>query len=304
MESKSLETSHTRLTSYRELEDFVDAFANGHLNLLIIYGRPGVGKSSIVRNRAGKHAFTINGTASPFGIYLAAYRHRDEPIVLDDIDGLTASPQGVRLLKALAQSDPEKTVSWETQAAALDREEVPRSFQTRSHLCILANSRFVSEDARALEDRGHVLVFDPSALEVHRQAAHWFWDTEVFEFVAQYLHLFAQHSFRTYVNASERKKAGLPWQSAVLDRCLSGLTLEVAKLRTDPQFGCEEERARAFVERGLGCRATYFNHAKRLRFHEDVPRLQLANHLSHEFAAVPEPISAAPRRRRTLTVLA
>jgi hypothetical protein len=304
MQSKNLATSHTRVTTYRELDAFVDAFAKGHLNLLIIYGRPGVGKSSIVRKRVGNHAFTINGTASPFGIYLAAYRHLDEPIVLDDIDGLTASPQGVRLLKALSQTDPEKTVSWETQAAALDREEVPRSFQTRSQLCILANSRFVSEDARALEDRGHVLVFDPSALEVHKQAAHWFRDHEVFEFVANHLHLFSQHSFRTYVNASERKKAGLPWQSAVLDRCLSGLTLEVAKLRADPQFACEEERARAFVGRGLGCRATYFNHAKRLRSQEDVPRIELTNHWPSDLAPPPAVVSEVPKRRHMLSVRA
>ena len=150
MQSKSPTTSHTRVTSYRELEAFVDAFANGHLNLLIIYGRPGVGKSSAVRKRVGNRAFTINGTATPFGIYIAAYQHRDEPIVLDDIDGLTSGPQGVRLLKALAQTDPEKTVSWESQAAALDRQEVPKSFKTRSHLAILANSQFVSEDARAV----------------------------------------------------------------------------------------------------------------------------------------------------------
>jgi hypothetical protein len=304
MKSKSLGASHTRVTSYRELDAFVDAFAKGHLNLLIVYGRPGVGKSSIVRKRVGKHAFTINGTASPFGIYLAAYRHRDEPIVLDDIDGLTASPQGVRLLKALSQTDPEKTVSWETQAAALDREEVPRSFQTRSQLCILANSRFVSEDARALEDRGHVLVFDPSALEVHQQAAHWFRDQQVFEFVANHLHLLSQHSFRTYVNAAERKQAGLPWQSAVLDRCLSGLALEVAKLRADPQFACEEERARAFIERGLGCRATYFNHARRLRPQEGTPRIELENYWPTDLAPSPELVDDVPKRRHMLTVQA
>jgi hypothetical protein len=111
-------------------------------------------------------------------------------------------------------------------------------------------------------------VFDPSALEVHRQASTWFWDQDVFDFVAGYLHLMPNHSSRTYVNAWERKNAGLPWKPAVLDRCLSGLTLEVAKLRSDPQFKTEEERARAFVERKLGCRATYFNHAKRLRPNE------------------------------------
>jgi hypothetical protein len=279
MQSKGPSDFHTRVATYYDLQLFVDAFAEGHLTLLIVYGRPGVGKSWTVRHRVGKRAFTINGTASPFGIYMAAFQHRDEPIVLDDIDGLTASPQGVRLLKALTQSDSEKTVSWETQAAALDREGIPRSFKTRSQVAILANSPFASEDARALEDRGHVLVFDPPPLEVHEQASTWFWNQEVFDFVGHYLHLMPHHSFRTYVNAWERKNAGLPWQSAVLDRCLSGLTLEVAKLRADPRYKSEEERVRAFVERELGCRATYFNHAKLLRPQQEVRQIKLTNHV-------------------------
>jgi hypothetical protein len=289
------------VATYSELELFVDAFANSHLNLLIIYGRPGVGKSSAVRSRIGNRAFTINGTASPFGIYVAAYHHRDEPIVLDDIDGLTANPQGIRLLKALSQTDVEKTVSWETQATTLERDEIPRSFTTRSHLCILSNSHFVSEDAHALEDRGHVLVFDPSPLEVHQRASTWFWDQEVFDFVGQYLHLLPRHSFRTYVNAWERKNAGLPWQSAVLDRCLTGAALEVAKLRCDSQYGSEEARAQAFVERNLGCRATYFNHAKQLRTSEAVPQIELTHRVPPQLPQpTPRLIDTLKRRHRRL----
>ena len=243
MKSKSRPAFHTRVETYRDLEMYVDAFSNGHLSLLFVYGPPGVGKSWTMRERVGDRAFTINGTASPFGIYVAAYHHRDEPIVLDDIDGLTANPQGVRLLKALGQTDREKTVSWQTQAAALERENIPKSFKTQSPIAILANSHFASVDAQALEDRGHVIVFAPTPVEVHQKAARWFWDQEVFDFVADHLHNMVRHSFRTYVTASERKKAGLPWQSAVLDRCLSGPALEVAKLRSNPQFQTEEERS-------------------------------------------------------------
>jgi hypothetical protein len=280
MQSKSLRSSHTQVATYRDLENFVNAFARRCLNLVIIYGRPGVGKSWTVRNRLGNQAFTINGTASPFGIYIAAYEHRDEPIVLDDIDGLTASHQGIRLLKALAQTDAVKTVSWESQAPALSRRQIPRSFQTRSPLAILANSHFDSEDARALEDRGHVLEFDPSPREVHQKASTWFGDQEIFDFVGAYLNLLPSHSFRIYVKAKELKNAGLPWETAVLERCLSGKTLEVARLRCDRSFQSEAERARAFAQRGLGCRATYFNHVRQLPSQEPqdaAPRIVLAS---------------------------
>jgi hypothetical protein len=38
-----------RLTTYFELEKIVQAFARGHLNLLILIGGHGLGKSRIVR---------------------------------------------------------------------------------------------------------------------------------------------------------------------------------------------------------------------------------------------------------------
>jgi hypothetical protein len=189
--------------------------------------------------------------------------------------GLARDRQGVRLLKALCQTDPEKTVCWHTLANALEQHGVPQSFKTTSQVAILANTWFFSEDLRALEDRGHVVVFDPPPLEIHRHASEWFWDQEIFDFVAEHLQVMNQHSLRTYVTAWERKRAGLPWHSAVLDRCLVGLAREVAKLKSDPKYTSEEERVRAFVTAGFGCRATYFNHAKQLRPAEQIPRIEL-----------------------------
>jgi hypothetical protein len=123
----------------------------------------------------------------------------------------------------------------------------------------------LNHDVAALEDRGHLLLFEPSPLEVHRQAARWFWDQEIFDFVADQLHLMAQHSLRTYFHAWELKQAGLNWRQGVLGRCLTGAALKVAKLKADPTFASEAERVRAFVQSGAGCRASYFRHAKKLR---------------------------------------
>jgi hypothetical protein len=77
--------------------------------------------------------------------------------------------------------------------------------------------------------------------------------------------------------AYERKAAGLDWQAAVLTRWLSGGPLEVARLRANKSFGREEERASAFVAAGHGCRATYFNYARRLRPTEIERSLKLRN---------------------------
>ena len=98
-----------------------------------------------------------------------------------------------------------------------------------------------------------------------------FRDQEVFDFVRDHLHLVGNPSLRLYVLAAQQKAAGLDWKSQVLDRCLAGAAREVARLGADPSFSCEEERVRAFVESGAGCRSTYFNHAKRLAPPGEVP---------------------------------
>jgi hypothetical protein len=212
------------------------------------------------------------------GIYLQAYQHRHQPLVLDDVDGLYADRSGLRLLKALCQTERRKTLSWHTQTAVLDRQGIPRQFTTTSRLALVGNDwKTVSADVAALEDRGHVLVFDPTALEVHRQAARWFWDAEIFDFVAAHLHLSGQHSLRTYQQAWERKQAGLDWRQGVLCRCLSGTALLVARLKADRSYASEAARVRAFVQAGAGCRATYYHHARKLRPVAAAPQVTLSH---------------------------
>jgi hypothetical protein len=274
--SQSLPTHALRLTTYSELEQYVRAFAAGHLNLLMIFGPPGVGKSRSVRQAIGSNVCWIGGQATPFGIYLQAYEHRHEPIVLDDVDCLYADRLGIRLLKALGQTEGTKTVSWQTAAPALKKCGIPRQFTTTSRVALVGNDwRTLNADVAALEDRGHLLLFEPTPLEVHRQAARWFWDQEIFDFVADHLHLTAQHSLRTYCHAWELKRADLDWRQGVLCRCLTGVALAVAKLKANPNFASEAERIRAFVRLGAGCRASYFRHAQKLRPLDRPPKILL-----------------------------
>jgi hypothetical protein len=276
--SKSLPPHALRLATYAELERYVAAFAQGHLNLLLVIGPPGVGKSRCVRGALAGPVCWIGGQATPLGLYIHAYEHRHQPIVLDDVDGLYADRAGVRLLKALCQSETSKTLGWHTQAAALDRLAIPRRFSTRSRVALIGNDwQTCNADVAALEDRGHLILFEPTALEVHRQAARWFWDQEIFDLVATYLHLLARPSLRIYVQAAELKQAGLDWRQAVLGRCLRGTALAVAKLKADPSFASEAARVRAFVQSGAGCRATYFQHAKKLQPAQAPPDLALTH---------------------------
>jgi hypothetical protein len=266
------------LATYAELDAYVRAFAAGHLHLLLLFGPPGVGKSRCVRQAVDSRAGWLSGQATPLGIYLEAYAHRHQPLVLDDVDGLYADRSGIRLLKALCQSEPVKTLGWHTATPILELRDVPQQFTTTSQVALVGNDwKTLNADVAALEDRGHVLMFEPTALEVHHQAAGWFWDQKIFDFVAARLHLIERHSLRTYRQAWELKQAGLDWRRAVLSRCLTGPALLVARLKADHSFPNEAARVRAFVAAGAGCRATYFHHAQKLQPMADVPKLVLTH---------------------------
>jgi hypothetical protein len=251
---------------YQELDSFTRAFAAGHLRFLMVVGPAGTGKSRAMRSAVADRAAWIDGNATAFGVYCAAFMHQDQPIVLDDVDALYRDANGIRLLKQLCQSEPTRLLGWYSDPQYLKRRGIPVKFTTSSPVAIIANRwSTVNADVGALEDRGHMILFDPPPLEVHRQAALWFRDREVFGFISDHLHLITSHSFRTYLLAWELKKAKMDWKRTILARFLRGPALLVAQLKTDPTFESEEERARAFREAGGGNRATYFNYAKKLR---------------------------------------
>jgi hypothetical protein len=263
--SKNLTSPHLVLRTYEELRQYVRAFAQGHLNALVLTGNPGLGKSRELKTALVPGACLIEGNTTAFGMYLRLFEAADLPVLIDDVDSLHCDRDAVRLLKCLCQSDPVKTISWNSEARTLTKRNIPRQFSTTSKVAIIANDwRQVNLDIAALEDRGHRIEFAPDAAEVHRQVADWFWDQEVFDFVGRRLPLIQRPSFRHYLRAAELKQAGIDWRLSVLASCMSGKPLIVAQLKANAKYASEEQPAQAFVEAGHGCRASYFNLAKKL----------------------------------------
>ncbi len=251
------------VTTYDELHRFVRAFADGHLNLLILVGAAGIAKSQTVRKAVGAGACWIEGNATPFGIYTELYKHRGELVVIDDVDSLYTDRSAVRLLKCLCQTDPQKSIAWHSAAAGTD--EIPRQFQTTSRVVIIANDwKTLDQNVAAVQDRGHLVIFEPTAEEVHRQVAEWFWDQKIYDWFADHLHLIPNPSMRNYLRAAELQASGINWVQHLLSE-IPPKTRLVAELGADPQYQTANECIQAFAERGGGSRATYFNHKKRLR---------------------------------------
>lgn len=251
------------VSTYDELQRFVRAFAAGHLNLLMLIGPGGVGKSQTVRQAVGEGACWIEGNASAFGIYTKLYQHKDSLVVIDDVDSLYSDRAAIRLLKTLCQTDPTKRVAWETNAVGKDG--IPKEFVTMSRVIIIANEwKTLSRDVAAVQDRGHLVAFEPTPTEVHRKVGEWFKDEAIYRWFGEHIHLIPNHSMRLYVRALELQRAGINWVQHLLSEIPPKARL-VAELRADPSFESEAARVHAFVERGGGSRATYFNQKRKLR---------------------------------------
>lgn len=260
-------SSAVLVDTYEAFDRFIGAFVAGHLNLIIVIGRAGVAKSQSVRKAVGADACWLESNATAYGIYGELYRNRDRLVVIDDVDSLYADRAAVRLLKCLCQTDPVKSVAWHTAAVGKPGEGgVPNRFETRSRVCIIANDwKTLSANTAAVEDRGHVLHFDPTPEAVHTRVAEWFWDQEVHDWFGQFLHMIPDLSMRQYVRAAELKAAGIDWVSAILRDDIAPKVRLIAELKADDTFPEERDRVAAFESRGGGGKTTWYKWMKKIK---------------------------------------
>ena len=109
-----------------------------------------------------------------------------------------------------------------------------------------------------------MLLFQPSAAEVHAQARTCFDDREIYEWFGANLHRIGEPSLRHYVRAKELKAAGMEWTDVLAVEAENKRARLAAELLASDAYSSTRERVRAFIERGGGCRATFFNHRRQL----------------------------------------
>jgi len=268
-------THSMTITEYDELHTLVEAFAAGKLNLVILVGSAGTAKSQTVRQAVGSRSGWIEGNASAFGMYQQFFEHRDKPIVIDDVDGLFADKAATKLLKCACQTDKIKSLAWHTAAAGIGT-DIPKTFQTSSQVMIIANDwKTLNANVAAVQDRGHLVYFEPTAEAVHLKVAEWFDDQAVFDWFADHLHLIPQPSMRNYVRAAELKSAGMDWTKVLLRDTVPEKALLVAKLKGDSSFATERDRVKRFTELGGGNATTFYKWSKRIKAPGDTTHLKV-----------------------------
>lgn len=254
------------LTQYSELERKAKGFESGILNLLVIDGPWGVGKSHIMQETMDRiGGLTIRGYKSPAAFFNAIRDFANKPILIDDVDKLLQNKDLVLMLKQLCDTKKIRTVERETMHSEVQADNAHAAkFETTSPVCVITNSTGTDNpNLLALFDRGYVVDFRPSFETIHRKAGEWFKDEEIYNYVGQNLPFATDLSFRLYENAAKTKQLGDDWigdieshwgsrRFSILKRCV----------RDNP--GDVEDQAFAYRELTGKARATFFRDKRAL----------------------------------------
>jgi hypothetical protein len=164
MDFNALEKIHLALNSY------VSHMSKGNCRGLVISGPAGSGKSSSVIHALDQQEMKkykcISGALSPLRIYMELYLHRGpgEILILDDVDSVFQSLEGVNVMKAATDSIPQRRISWLTASPFLRAWGVPNTFNYDGSIILISNEFLATRKSakfnnhlKALADRMHHL---------------------------------------------------------------------------------------------------------------------------------------------------
>ncbi|HWY86748.1 MAG TPA: hypothetical protein VNX28_08485, partial [Gemmataceae bacterium] len=171
------------LRTYDDARSWLTRYAEGVFSLLFMIGRPGTGKSQMALQAIGDrpHVF-FECHATKLAFYCKLFKHRNQLVVIDDEVNFVKDPGKLALMNSLCQTNPVKTLRWDSTTKILDDWGVPPEFTTSSSVLVITNRlRNLSPQTAAMIDRGLPLLFQPSSAEVHCEVANWFTDRETYD---------------------------------------------------------------------------------------------------------------------------
>lgn len=123
----------------------------GAVRSLIVSGAGGVGKTHTIEQIVEHYieeeniqAELVSGVISPIHLYMLLYRNRTKNcvVVLDDADNIFWNEDALSILKAALDSSPKRKISWLSQSAALNENDVPQTFYYEGSMIFITNINF------------------------------------------------------------------------------------------------------------------------------------------------------------------
>lgn len=224
-----------------ELQDVARAFTKGKLNLLVVVSDGGLGKTTTIQSalRKDKHGHhVITGHITPLQLYIESYEHKNELIILDDVDGLLRNGTIIALMKQLCDTTTVKTMQYHTTREL----EVPSIFKTSSKVILLLNKVPTDNpNVMAFLSRGIFVNFIPNPNEIFSELKTFAKDKNIIKFIEKNIRTLSSINFRVYKHASSLKQAGLNWEKYLL---------EEFKLRDDEEIAVQiTDTRKPYIER-------------------------------------------------------
>ena len=299
----------TRISDYDLLGQYVEAWADGRGHTtLVILGRPGILKSSVLRDVLGqrKHLY-VEGFTGPLALYRDLYLNLNVPVALDDVKitenlrpilqplwdnypvhtirWATAKPPKVYVDgrdddRIVVKEDGDEDEDWDDGPEASDGETeggiitLPSQFKTTSQCCVLTNSIDRLSQMPALLDRAYIIEFDPSVSDLLDRCRH-FVDADVWAWAKRHEVLLPDLSVRDLVQAGTDKKMGMPWEKLLMGRYFdprSNLGAYLKVLSSMPHAS-GDERVDRWIEMTEKDRSVYYKVQKAYRKQFPAPNL-------------------------------
>lgn len=243
------------IKTYKELNQYVKAFKEKNINLLVINSRGGLGKTYITEEELIEDAPLIfTGHVTPLSLYTEVYERNtiEEKFitVFDDIDTLMMNKSNVSILKQLCDTKEIKTIQYFSSIL----KDIPSEFQTQTKVLMLVNSLDTDDkNLKALLTRAHIVNFNPADIEILNNLKTFATDAQIIKFIEHFAPFSKTLNLRVYKRAEELKKSKLPWQKEIIESLnIDEKFLEMYELLS--KYKTDKERESKFN----GSRTTYY----------------------------------------------
>ncbi len=205
------------IKQYGRYQRHINAWRDGDIEFLAVFGPPGVGKTHAYLACLGNRAYLrFGGRQSPLEVYKALHDAPHLPVVFDDVAALLRDDCFRDMLKGLCDAPP-RIVRWATSTTRLDGRSTS-VICTGPVLIVLNKLPSDDEDIAAVLDRFDAVRFQPSKEEIiTRMRALWPADRELIDLLAE---LPGIPSLRTLVRARRwQRSPHLEVIEELLDEC-------------------------------------------------------------------------------------
>ena len=200
-----------KINTYRELKEYLRAFNEGEINLLIIESKGGLGKSHLTESIIND-CLSFKGHATPLSIYMKLLKNPLKKVVFDDVDTLLNNKTSVALLKQICETKKNKQISYNTSLSNI--QDFEPEFRSNNRVLLLTNdTKRLGRNIKALLTRSIFIDFRPSHSEILNQLKEFAKDDEVYSYLKAKSQEIRDLNFRIYHKCVELKNCGIDWMN-------------------------------------------------------------------------------------------